>query len=163
MSQPHYSLVLEARRFTSLGYQVGLTAGKTLVCQYATSLVMPTNITGISILLKNIVCVDFDTDFFDLGYERDLPTTLKEKTPRGWHLFYDLPTTVKGSSQINFKPNVDLLVEGAKKTKYRGDDTFAAHALCYPTPGYQRVYPDAMPHRDQLTTAPKWIQEEIKK
>lgn len=157
-----YALLREAMRLTELGYSVGLSSGKNLVGKYHPKTIIDGSWDGISLILSNLVCVDFDTHLsMDVGWGRDLPPTLKDKTPRGYHLFYLLPSSsTKRISKIKWQKHVDLLTEG-KRVRY-GRTQADAHALCYPTPGYQRMYPEEVPTMSQLTLAPKWLQDEIR-
>lgn len=157
-----YTLIAEAKKFTALGYMVGLSSGKSLVGRYHSGTISDGSWDGISLILEGLVCVDFDDKLsFDCGYGNDLPTTLKESSPRGYHLFYllDNPFT-KRESKIKWKPHVDLLTHG-KRVKY-GRAQAESHVLVYPTPGYSRIYPDDIPSKDQLTMAPQWLEEAIK-
>lgn len=159
-----YSLIQEAEKYTSLSYKVGLASGKLLVDLYKSGTTkVSSSWDGISLILDGIVCVDFDTDFYDLGYGYDLPPTLKEKTPRGYHLFYSLKDPFIIESKINWRPKVDLLVRSKKTVKYGAKkvDLLTEHVLVAPTPNYVRVYPDITPPRKQLTEAPDWLMEAI--
>lgn len=62
--------------------------------------------------------------------------------------------------KIKWKPHVDLLVmgTGTKASKYgKKQKPFGGHALCAPTTGYTRVWPDEQPRKDSLPLAPQWI------
>lgn len=175
-----YSLISEARKFVALGYEVGLTHGKNLIGNFSIDSTMiqrgkgPDEVNGISIILTDIVCVDFDSDLsMDLGWGYDLPSTLKERSPRGFHLFYQLNVSdfsIK-ESKIKWKPNVDLLTKG-KTMRIKnydedssiedGSKTAQAHVLVAPSSGYRRIYPDVTPAKDQLTMAPDWLQNAIR-
>ncbi len=158
------ALLLEARRYSKLGYKVGLTLGKSLVDTYQDNVTCSKQWDGISIILEDIVCVDFDDKMsMDLGYGYDLPPTLKESSPRGWHLFYAAPLGgAKRVSKIKWKPHVDLLTSGRNHIRYGGSIVVKAHALCSPSDGYKRIYPDNIPERSQLTPAPNWLVDAVK-
>jgi hypothetical protein len=160
-----YTLIAEAKKFTALGYMVGLTSAKNLVGRYHSGTVFDGSWDGISLILEGLICVDFDDKLsFDCGYGNDLPATLKESSPRGFHLFYRKDPNndpfVRRESKIKWKPHVDLLTHG-KRVRY-GRAQAEAHALVYPTPGYQRIYPDNVPSKDELTMAPQWLEEAVK-
>lgn len=176
------SLLVEAGRYSSLGYRVGYALGKSLVGPFEEVQSVPTfwgpmqqtqrtkapdEWDGISLLLDGLVCVDFDTPDFDVGWGRPLPSTLKEKSPRGHHLFYRLPDGVNYDAKIKWQPHIDLLVRSADtkiKKKYgKSGDTWGNHVICHPTPGYKRIWPDVLPNKNQLTMAPDWILEELSK
>lgn len=156
-----YQLLIEANRLSNLGYDIGLTKSKDLVGKYHEGTKPDSSWDGISLILTEIVCVDFDTHLtMDAGWGNDLPPSWKEKTPRGYHLFYFLPTSsFQRISKIKWKPHIDLLTQG-KKIKY-GSKQFESHALLYPSNGYSRVYPDIPPSKHLLTLAPKWLQKEL--
>jgi len=159
-----HSLIHEANRYTQLGYRVGLSKGKSLVAKYVVGMASTTPFDGISILLSSgLVCVDFDTHHsMDLGWGYHLPPTLKEKSPRGYHLFYQLPAAGPDEireSKIKWKEHVDLLTEG-KRVRY-GRSQADAHVLCSPTPGYSRIYPESLPPINQVTMAPSWLVDAI--
>lgn len=157
-----YTLIAEAKKFTALGYMVGLSSAKSLVGRYHSGTVFDGSWDGISLILEGLVCVDFDDKLsFDCGYGNDLPATFKESSPRGYHLFYRIDGNhIKRESKIKWKPHVDLLTHG-KRVRY-GRAQAEAHVLVYPSPGYQRIYPDNPPPKDQLTKAPSWLEEAIK-
>ncbi len=172
-----YNLAGTAHRYVALGYSVGFAKAKTLVSEFRGD-VPHGKFDGISIILDDLVCVDFDTHLsMDLGWGCDLPPTWKEKTPRGFHLFYllennspnpcdifgeiKLQGSPKRESKIKWKPNVDLLVKGRKPVRY-GGAIAQAHALCYPTPGYSLIHPDIPPPKDELTPAPSWLLDAVK-
>ncbi len=176
------TLLVHAARYASLGYEVGFTLGKTLVGKYIqpkpvmtifgpimtqTKVEVPDQWDGISIILDGVVCVDFDQDFVDVGWGRPLPPTLKEKSPRGYHLFYQLPSNgiYCLEPKVKWRPHVDLLSKGTSKkaTKYGKKSHWEGHVLCSPTPGYSRIYPDDCPHKDKLTVAPDWLLDELGK
>jgi hypothetical protein len=163
-------LLSHANRYIDKNYRVGLCDGKAFLKEYSPQ-GPETEFDGISIIPEQIACVDFDCDFKDLGWGRDLPVTWKEKTPRGWHLFYKLPEG-KFEPRIHFKPDVDLLTKPKgvawqqKLTQYlnksskttRGPDHWGEHILCSPTPGYRCVWPnEALDFDTQLTPAPTWL------
>lgn len=175
------TLLVEAARLCSLGYKVGFAHNKKFISEYEREETVqaifgpyntivrgaPTNgeeWDGISIIPEGVVCVDFDTPDFDVGWGRPLPPTLKERTPRGYHLYYSLPTgDFIYEPKIKFTKNVDLLVKGRIKKRYGGrkEETWGNHVVCHPTPGYKRIWPDTVPHVDDLPRAPDWIIELI--
>jgi hypothetical protein len=126
---------------------------------------------GISLIMDEIVCLDFDQGFVDLGWGRPLPPTLKEKSPRGYHLFYRLQSVIAPMHpKIKFQPGVDLLCKDAgepqKKAKYGkkpDGGLWGGHVLCSPTPGYKRIYPDELPPANQIAIAPDWLVRELEK
>lgn len=163
-------LLLEAARYASLGYKVGLAGGKAFLAPYRPGTkTLGANVDGISVIMDRIVCVDFDCDFKDLGWRRDLPYTWKEKTRRGWHLFYRLPAVGKFTSRVHWQEDVDLLTcdhpTSKRRTRYQSDDgdeqPWGQHVIVSPTPGYRRVWPDSVPAKHELTEAPSWLLEQL--
>lgn len=181
-------LLRDAQQYTDLGYRVGLCKGKAFVKEYKTDIFGRVTATeefdGISIIPHEIVCVDIDIPDFGVVWE-ELPPTWKERSPRGWHLWYRLPLVIGEPwlPQIKWRPHVDLLVKAGRKAvevKFRsvygkrvqeeddGEDEplgtqWGEHVLCSGTPGYKRVWPDEVPHRDQLPLAPQWLQDALLK
>ena len=162
------TLLQAADLYLSLGYQVGLSKGKVFIEKYRNnSFSIPSDFDGLSLIPIDFVVVDIDNNNLDIG--EFLPATLKDKTPRGYHLFYNLPTNFKGSCKIKWKPHVDLLLQtivSPKKVKYRNEDdtqsVWSDHVLITPTKGYQRIYPDDMPAKNKLTMAPDWLLDELR-
>src|SRR5574338_361020 len=133
-------LLRDAQKYSALGYKVGLAKGKVLLREYIPDTAswyggsMPADngdadFDGISIIPDGIVCVDIDIPDFGVVYE-ELPVTFKERTPRGWHLWYGLPSdvvvtqgddefslavqsTLPWKSKIAWRKHVDLLTKGA--------------------------------------------------
>ena len=174
------TLVQEAERYVKLGYKVGFANGKALVTTFDKNANQAfTSWDNISIILDGIVCVDFDTQYFDLGNEYPLPPTMKERSPRGLHLFYRMPTNMgTWEPKIKWKENLDLLVNGpadgdqwgSRKSIGRYGATVSSpvanwggHVLVSPSRGYSRVYPTATPSREKLSLAPDWLIEELQK
>lgn len=190
-------LLRDAQKYADLGYRVGLCKGKKFIAEYQpdevsagwfgmpvkTQKEQPTDFDGISIIPEEIACVDIDIPDFGVVYE-ELPITWKERTPRGWHLWYRLPLVIGSpwSPQIKWRPHVDLLVKATRKviaTKKRAiygssvddDDedepdatsVWGEHVLCSGTTGYQLVWPEAVPAKDKLTLAPQWLQDALLK
>lgn len=191
-------LLRDAQKYSDLGYKVGLAKGKTFLRLYKPDegiggwFGMVTKVPadngddfdGISLVPEGIVCVDIDIPDFGVVWE-ELPPTFKERTPRGWHLWYLLPSTIMldestvslplWSPKIKWRKHVDLLTMGipsvsnkvAFKSRYKsttgGPDHWGEHVLCSGTTGYQRVWPDEVPERDKLTLAPQWLQDALQK
>lgn len=164
-------LMQEVRQYASLGYTVGLARGKDLTRYRPAPESIGMDWDGISIIMDGVVCVDFDTPFITLGEEYPLPPTLKEKSNRGLHLFYRVPTGFVGEAKIHWKENIDLLVAGKKKVIYNAsgisksdilvERVWGQHVLVSPSKGYTRVYPDVTPAKDKLTLAPTWLMDAI--
>jgi hypothetical protein len=169
-------LLSVAQKYTELGYKVGLASGKELVEPYEAPIMVAAGWFGamipqpkeystkwdsLSIVLDGLVCVDLDVPYFDVLQWNPLPPTLKEKSPRGWHLYYRLPEhIVMWDPKINWKPHVDILTKGTgtKVSKYgKRNKPFGGHVVCTPTPGYSRVYPDEQPRLDWIPMAPTWL------
>jgi hypothetical protein len=185
---PYYgkqvSLLLQASKLHDLGYNVGLAKKKALVRLYQTDLNHHAasnegDWDGISIILDGVACVDFDMLDMDLGWHF-LPPTWKERSPRGWHLFYRIPHGCGASlmtPKIRWRPDVDLLIKGtleARKStsaygsshpKHKTDTPFFGHVIVAPSEGYRRIWPDkSVPERDaELTEAPDWLCEALLK
>ncbi len=187
-------LLQAAQRYTELGYKVGLAKGKTFLQGYEPDNVVmswwgpvktqsdnPEDFDGISLIPEGIACVDIDIPDFGVVYE-GLPPTLKERTPRGWHLWYRLPNTVAldeftitsplWTPKIKWRPHVDLLTKGRpapskKASRYRnttgGPDHWGEHILVSPTDGYKRIWPDEIPNVKDLTDAPQWLVDALEK
>lgn len=173
-------LLRDAEKYTNLGYQVGFCKGKEFLGPYAQDEVVqtyfgpvaiksqnvPNDFDGISLIPQGMVCVDIDVNDFSMIHE-GLPPTLKERTPRGWHLFYRIHDDRKASAKIKWREHVDLLVRDnrpapkKKPTRYGGikDDgsPWGEHVLISPTVGYQRIWPEDVPHFNQLPDAPLWL------
>src|SRR5271157_2167785 len=115
-------LLSTAAGYSNLGYRVGFCKGKAYLGEYQppsmsmwgpVAVEQPTGFDGISIIPDGIVCVDIDINDFGVVYE-GLPPSLKERTPRGWHVFYRLPIAemVHGRTftpKIKWREHVDLL------------------------------------------------------
>lgn len=192
-------LLQAAQKYSELGYYVGLAKGKSFLQAYEPDTPVmgwfgivtkvqsqnnPDNFDGISLIPKGIVCVDIDIPDFGVVYEA-LPPTLKERTPRGWHLWYKVPkiTHINGQElpepgdlllepKIKWRPHVDLLTKGVpslpkKPSRYRsttgGPDHWGEHILVSPTTGYTRIWPDEMPALKDLTDAPVWLLDALLK
>jgi hypothetical protein len=158
-----------------LGWRVGLARkDKTLLRELAGA--RDKHIGGdwdaLSIIMdERLVVVDFDKRTWKIPAHCHLPPTLRERSRRGWHLFYTLP---EGSYRCRIKrwPDVDLLVREVREeaeaptTRYydSGAGTFnpwVSHVLCSPSDGYELVWPDALPARAELTQAPPWLVDEV--
>lgn len=181
-------LVRDAEKYVSLGYKVGFAKGKVLSSQYVPPAISvgwmgmtwqqaietPEGFDGISLIPDGLVCVDIDINDFGVIWD-PLPITLKERTPRGWHLFYRLPIPNKCQSKIKWKEHVDLLcTPGAgltpaakKKSRYGGmkDDgsLWGEHVLISGTTGYKRIWPDEVPAYKDLPEAPLWLIDTLEK
>jgi hypothetical protein len=170
-------LLRDAEKYSSLGYKVGYCKGKEYLGEYQPPSLgwsgiswapaqneAPDDFDGISLIPERIVCIDFDSIDFDVGGE-SLPPTLKERTPRGWHLFYRLPLVHMCQPRIKWKPHVDLLVKPnrppKKASRYGGikDDgsVWGEHVLISPTSGYTRIWPEEVPKVLDLPEAPLWL------
>jgi hypothetical protein len=188
-------LLRDAQKYSELGYKVGLAKGKVFLREYTPDQpawygTVPADngddFDGISIIPDGIVCVDIDIPDFGVVYE-ELPVTFKERTPRGWHLWYNLPTGVSiigegndtlatisildWKSKIAWRKHVDLLTKGApanlksryKNTTGKGPDVWGGHLLCSNTTGYKLMWPDQVPARNDLVMAPQWLQDALLK
>jgi hypothetical protein len=190
-------LIRDAQKYSDLGYKVGLAKGKVLLREYQPD--TPTgwfggmipadngdDFDGISIIPDGIVCVDIDIPDFGVVYE-ELPVTFKERTPRGWHLWYNLPNDIdtidngidkiatitirSWKSKIAWRKHVDLLTKnppGNLKSRYRnttgnGPDVWGGHILCSGTTGYKLMWPEQVPARKDLVMAPQWLQDALEK
>lgn len=175
ISDHHRRLLSEGLRYKDhLGYTVGLAKDKKLIqhLEGPKHLPDPNTWNNISLVLEDIVCVDFDDCMsLDVGWDRELPPTLKERSPRGFHLFYRISYSsyiFPVYSRIKWKSNIDLLVRNAdnkRSVKYADDDSqppFGGHVIISPSNGYKRVYPDEVPRFEKLTPAPKWLMDELK-
>jgi hypothetical protein len=103
-----------------------------------------------------------------------LPPTWKERSPRGWHLFYRIHDDMRHSAspKIGWREHVDLLVKDRRKKKTRpsryeveGDSeaVWGEHVLTSPTQGYSRIYPDHIPAIMNLPEAPIWLLDALEK
>ena len=169
------ALLSVAEKYTNLGFKVGLSSGKELIETYEPPQMVsgwygmmypkpkeyPNNWDSISIVLDGLVCVDLDTPHFDVLQWNPLPPTLKERSPRGWHLYYRLPASfIAHEPKIQWKSDVDILVKGSSKraSKYgKKDKPFGGHVVCAPSTGYARIYPDEHPRQEWIPIAPNWI------
>lgn len=186
------TLISKATEYTKLGYKIGFAKGKAFLAEYKLPPAVmtmwgpfqqgepetPEDFDGISIIPEGIACVDLDINDFGVIWMGSLPPTWKERTPRGWHLFYNLPIAemVHGreyTTKIKWQPHVDLLVKEPPKPKkkrsaYSGmkDDgsPWGEHVLISPTPGYERRWPqDSCPVKDKLAMAPQWLIDALEK
>lgn len=181
-------LLQAATIYSNLGYRVGFARGKEYLGEYqAPSMTMwgpvqtehPEGFDGISLIPDGIVCVDIDINDFGMIYE-GLPPSVKERTPRGWHVYYRLPIAemVHGRTftpKIKWREHVDLLCKpmgivtkkSSRASRYGGmkedGSPWGEHVLCSPTTGYQRLWPDEMPPKDKLVEAPVWLQDALEK
>lgn len=164
-----------AEKYHNLGYKVGLSSGKELVEPYEPPKVTygwfgvavpqakeySTEWDSLSIILDGLVCVDLDIPHFDVLCWVPLPPTLKERSPRGWHLYYRLPEEkLFPNPKIKWKPHVDILVKGngRKAIRYgKKDAPFGGHVVCAPTPGYARIWPEEQPMKSWIPIAPDWV------
>lgn len=154
------SLSHAAEQYTQLGYQVGMTYGKVLVDEQYSPYRDPNKWNGISIILDGLVCVDMDR-FTTLGDKFVLPTTFKERSPRGLHYFYRLPPRFRGISKIDWKKHIDLLTK-ARSVRYGSSgQEFQGHVLCSPSKGYTRLS-IRTPRKADLPMAPDWILENLR-
>lgn|SRR5512135_2543394 len=189
-------LLQSAQRYTDLGYKIGLAKGKEFLGLYQPDSVvsgwfgMPiktqqeqpsTDFNAISLIPDGVVCVDFDEPDFGLVWE-PLPPTWKERTPRGWHLFYYLDPEVRDQvkPKVKWRASVDLLVVpgkdiepdtmkseqllryNRKKTPDQPNGgTWARHVLISRSDGYKLVWPDEVPPLSKLTPAPDWLVQQL--
>lgn len=171
-------LLRDAQKYTDLGYTVGFCKGKEFLGPYQQDEVvqtifgpvatksqqLPEDFDGISLIPQGMVCVDIDINDFSMIHE-GLPPTLKEKTPRGWHLFYAIHDDRKASAKLKWREHVDLLVKDNRPVKKKPsrygikDDgsPWGEHVLISPTVGYKRIWPDEVPHFNKLPDAPLWL------
>jgi hypothetical protein len=175
-------LLQAAANYSGLGYRVGFCKGKSYLGEYQTSagnpwvqdVSYPTNFDGISIIPDGIVCVDIDVPDFGVVWDGALPPTWKERSPRGWHLFYRIHNDMRysASPKIGWREHVDLLVKDRRKKKTRpsryeveGDSeaVWGEHVLTSPTQGYSRIYPDHIPAIMDLPEAPIWLLDALEK
>lgn len=182
-------LLQAAEKYTNLGYKVGLAKGKEYLQPYEPDTVTaswfgivktqsqnhPEDFDGVSLIPEGIVCVDIDIPDFGVIWQ-PLPPTLKERTPRGWHLWYRLPIAdmVHGrtySPKIKWALHVDLLTKAtgkpAKRAPYGGKKAngspWGEHVLVSPTSGYTRIWPVDVPEIKKLTEAPQWLVDALEK
>lgn len=192
-------LLQAAQRYTDLGYKIGYAKGKEFLGPYNPPPIIqgwfgmqvmgeveaPDGFNAISLIPDGVVCVDLDEPDFGLVWE-PLPPTWKEKTPRGWHLFYYLDPEVRDKVKpiIKWRPHVDLLtrppgfgqedpfkvvsVAYGKKRPTASVQTTATpvwggHVLISRSDGYTLVYPDQVPPLSQLTPAPDWLVYQLTK
>ena len=183
-------LIRDADNYINLGYKVGYAKGKeylgegkkvtktvmTMFGPYVsnTDVELPEGFDGISLIPENMVCIDIDINDLGVVWE-GMPPTLKERTPRGWHLFYRLPNPHKGQCKIKWREHVDLLcVPGAgvppkkkRSSAYGGmkedGSPWGEHILISGTPGYKRIWPDEIPPFDKLPEAPLWLIDAVEK
>lgn len=175
-------LLQAAANYSNLGYKVGFTNGKSFVGEYQPPILdmfggrqteHPTNFNGISIIPDGIVCVDIDVPDFGVIWDGALPPTWKERSPRGWHLFYRIHDDMKHSAspKIGWRDHVDLLVKDRRKKKrpsrYADESdsnaVWGEHVLSSPTQGYTLVYPDKVPALNDLPAAPIWILDALER
>lgn len=180
MNQHQKFLLYCADTYYKLGYKIGLTKEKALVAEYepcegvllqrALSSHQVQEWDGISIILRDLMCVDIDSN--EVKIEEALPPlsiTWTEKTKRGWHYIYRLPKDNHSRScKVSWRPNVDLLVYNPSRTPpaYRNErgisqSTWFGHILVSPTNGYTRTAPQGMIAYGQLPSAPSWILEAL--
>jgi hypothetical protein len=171
------TLISKAGEYAQLGFKVGYAKGKSFLAEYKPAPTFmafgmavakgepesPDDFDGISLLPENIACVDFDEPDFGLICDGELPSTWKEKTPRGWHLFYNLPDKpAPWEPKVKYRnAPVDLLTASAEKVnRYGGTNkSWGNHILISPTPGYVRCWPEgnSPPNKTQLAEAPRWL------
>ncbi len=188
------TLLVKAKEYHNLGYKVGYSREKEFLGVYAPKQVqswygamitqdpddVPEDFNGISVIPEGIACVDLDINDFGVIWMGALPPTWKERTPRGWHLFYKLPPAemVHGrawTTKIKWQPHVDLLTKDTpnpskvkRRSPYGGmkedGSPWGEHVLISPTPGYECRWPEGgVPHKDKLTEAPIWLLDALEK
>lgn len=166
-SRQRTSLIKQAIAIQDLGWIIGCVKKKTLLSTGAWyNNYGRDEWDGISVCIDtNLVVVDIDykdgeEDLFQRGYY--LPPTLKERSPKGVHLYYNLPklSSTNKKSIIKWRPKVDLLTSCGTYAKYK-DRT--PHVVCSPTPGYELVWPNNWPHRNSpvVATAPDWVVDAV--
>lgn len=195
------TLVTKATEYTKIGYKVGYSKGKSFLAEYKPPPMVagwygimvpqgepetPDGFDGISIIPEGIVCVDLDINDFGVIWMGALPVTWKERTPRGWHLFYNIHPDIrdKVTPKIKWQPHVDLLVRPGKSVidAHRGtikkrraaysnptpedNGEWSEHVLVSPTPGYTRVWPTPEQEclwKTGLADAPVWLNDALAK
>lgn len=172
-------LLVAAEQYSNKGYDVGLAKGKKFIEEFLphSNNRMTTSeslsFDGISVIPNGIVCVDLDEPDFGLIDDPLLPTW-KERTPRGWHLFYLLPYdrvfSKEASAKIQWRKHVDLLIKtdsDEQKTVAYGrkpnkkDEPWSRHVIISPTDGYRLVWPEKIPEKIRLPYAPNWLVDAI--
>jgi hypothetical protein len=191
------TLISKAGEYVKLGYRIGFSKGKAFLSEYvvSTTTVMtmfgpyqtqgeveaPDDFDGISVIPEDFVCVDIDVNDFGVIWMGSLPPTWKERTPRGWHLFYNIPAPIfamgqrcspERTTKIKWQPHVDLLIKGPppknkKRSAYSGmkedGSPWGEHVLISPTPGYERKWPEDKPKKTELAMAPQWLVDALEK
>ena len=190
------TLLSKAGEYVRLGYKIGFARGKEFLGEYVVPTIMtvfgpvqhgepdaPEDFNGISLIPEGIVCVDLDINDFGVIWMGALPPTWKERTPRGWHLFYNIHAPIyamgqRGSpprtTKIKWQPHVDLLTKddpvpkAKKRSPYSGmkedGSPWGEHVLISPTPGYERRWPEeSCCHKDKLSMAPVWLMDALEK
>lgn len=191
------TLISKAGEYVRLGYKIGYSRKKEFLGEYKPppqvmgwfgavvsqgDVEAPEDFDGISVIPEDFVCVDIDINDFGVIWDGALPPTWKERTPRGWHLFYNLPApiyamgqrcTPERTTKIKWREHVDLLLKGPpaknkKKSLYgsmRDDGSpWGEHVIISPTPGYMRIWPEesCLP-KDKLAMAPTWLVDALEK
>jgi hypothetical protein len=192
------TLISKAGEYTRLGYRIGFARGKEFLGEYKPAQMTmtmfgpvqtgepdaPEDFNGISVIPEGFVCVDLDVNDFGVIWMGALPPTWKERTPRGWHLFYNLPAPVYAmghrgtpprTTKIKWQPHVDLLIKdeptpskAKRRSPYGGmkedGSPWGEHVLISPTPGYTLRYPEGeyVP-KDKLTIAPQWLVDALER
>lgn len=182
-------LLRDALKYHNLGYKVAYAKGKEFLADYeppkqvmgwwgivqSQDVESPDDFNAISIVPNGLVCVDIDINDLGVIWQGPLPPTWKERSPRGWHLFYRLSDEVRDNAtpKVKWEPNVDLLVIPGKSTApptkrsayggKRDPKPWAGHILVSPSDGYKLVWPDAVPAFDKLPEAPIWLQDALVK
>lgn len=165
-------LISQAGKYIRAGWKVGLARGKKLARRVERAGFEPGDLfgdwDGISILMdKRLVVVDIDSIRWTIPNWNYLPSTFKERSRRGFHLFYDLPKDVGHViPHVKWRPNIDLLVRASEASYTYGDEndeesTWDSHVLVSPSAGYSRVWPDHVPTRKSITCAPDWLIQEV--
>lgn len=160
-------LVQSARRLDSLGWEVGFAKGKGPAFHLNDVLsrddrqIAQMKFDGISIILDdNLIVVDIDAMTWSLPPYCVLPPTLKERSKRGIHLFYDCPKGI-GTTKIKWAPNVDILcaemLDEYDDGYGYGQSDWGQHVICSPTDGYSLIWPEEFPRREDIARAPDWL------
>jgi hypothetical protein len=174
------ALLKYALQLREMGWNIGLARKDKTLCMELQGLPWRTVLqqTGndweaISIMMDDTLLV-VDIDARTWPQSLVFPPTLKERTRKGWHLYYDLPEGGNYKCRIKHWENVDLLIredttspETATQypTFYEDGEEWnpwVSHVLCHPSDNYTLVYPDQWLPRKEITAAPEWLVKEVR-